>query len=128
MVVPRGHATHGREPRIPDRPCCQRSKSRQIEIGEIISTSAFWDNQGHLASHLHLPLETSGEARLVRKVGGEQDAMKERMLEMEGLSPLSINKEAATMISLAPQLRQSRDMHQRSRACLPTHKQGSYSR
>lgn len=54
----------------------------------------------HLASYLHLPLEASGEARLVRKVGQGQDAMKERMLEMAGLPPLSINKEAAAMMNL----------------------------
>lgn len=72
---------------------------RQTGMGEIFSISAPWDHQ--VTWPLHLPLEASGEARLVRKVGQGQDVMKERMLEMVGLPPLSINKEAAAMMNPA---------------------------
>lgn len=35
----------GRDPGIPDRPCCQGGMSRRTGMGEIFSILAPWDNQ-----------------------------------------------------------------------------------
>lgn len=101
MVVPRGHVSpwqRAQDPRqtlLPGKHGQTNWNGRDLlHLGPVGPSSL-------LASYLHLPLEASGEARLVRKLGRGQDAMKERMLEMVDLPPQSINKEVPAVMNLA---------------------------
>lgn len=92
MVVPRGHASPWQRAQDPRQALLPGKHGQTNWNGRDLLHLGPMGPSSLLASYLHLPLEASGEARLVRKVGRGQDAMKERMLEMGGPPPLSIIK------------------------------------
>lgn len=88
-------------------------------MGEIFSISIPLGLSSHLASHHCLPLEALEEARLVRKAGGEQDVIREKLLRMVGLPSLSKNKEVTEMTNLATELVQSREIPLKEQSLSP---------